>query len=101
MTFNWFNTLVRWIVVSSADPQEISLSIKGVLVGLVPYVIAISGLAHLNVGQDQMTGLIDGVANVIQYALALVSGVMMVWGMARKIWLTIKVHQQTTGTTQQ
>lgn len=101
MTFNWFNTLVRWVVVSSADPKEISLTIKGVLVGLVPYVMVLVGLAHLNVGQDQLTTLIDGIADVIQYLLALISVSMTVVGMARKIWLTIKVHQQATGTTPQ
>jgi hypothetical protein len=94
----WFNTLVRWIVVSSNNPQEISLTIKGVLVGLVPYVMVFIGLAHLNVGQDQLTGIIDGGATVLQDVLMLISAAMTFWGMARKVWITIKVHQQTTGT---
>jgi hypothetical protein len=96
----WFNTLVRWIVVSSANPEEISLTIKGVIVGFVPTAMVLIGLAHLNVGQDQLNAIIDGGATVLQDALMLVSAGMTLWGMARKVWITIKVHQQTT-TTQQ
>jgi uncharacterized membrane protein (GlpM family) len=98
---SWFNTLARWIVVSSADPGEISLTIKGVLVGLVPYVIALAGLGHLNFGADQLNTAIDAVATFVQAGLALVSAAMVLVGMARKVWITIKVHQQTTGTAQQ
>ena len=58
---------------SSADPAEISLSIKGVLVGVVPYLMFAIGLAHLNVGQDQLNAIIDGGVTVLQDALMLVS----------------------------
>src|SRR5690242_12220385 len=94
----WFNILVRWVVVSSANPQEISLTIKGVLVGLVPYGIALIGLTHVSVGADQLNTFIDGIATLVQDLLGIVSVSMAIVGLCRKIWLTIKVHQQTTGT---
>jgi hypothetical protein len=92
------NTLARWIVVSSANPAEISLTIKGVLIGIIPNAMLLVGLAHLNVGQDQLTLLFDAVANLVQAVLTAVASVMTVYGLARKLWNTIKAHQgvQTT-----
>lgn len=95
---SWLNTLVRWIVISSQDPSEISLTIKGVLVGVIPYLMILIGLAHLNVGQDQLSTIVDGACTLIQDALMLVSAVMTVYGLVRKVWTTIKVHQQVTST---
>lgn len=86
-------------MVSSADSSEISLTIKGVLVGLVPYAIALLGLTHVDIGPDQLNALIDGLSTIVQDVLTLVSAVVMFIGVARKVWLTIKVHQQVTGTT--
>ena len=58
------------------------------------------GLTHLNVGQDQLTGIFDAVAAIVQAVLTLIAGVMTFAGMVRKLWITINVHQQaTTGTT--
>jgi uncharacterized membrane protein (GlpM family) len=98
---SWLNTLARWIVVSSQSPSEISLTIKGVLVGVIPYLMILIGLTHLNVGQDQLSALVDGACTLLQDALMLVSAVMTAYGLARKVWTTIKVHQQVTTTTPQ
>jgi hypothetical protein len=90
------NTLARWIVVSSKDSSQVSLTIKGVLIGLIPYLMTISGLAHLNIGQDQLTGIFDTFASLVQAGLTLISYVVMFIGLARKLWNTIEVHQQAT-----
>jgi hypothetical protein len=93
------NTLARWIVVSSADPSQVALTIKGGLVFLVPAAMALSGLTHINVGQDQLNMLIDGLASVVQAVLTVVSAVMVFVGMVRKLWITIHTHQAVvTGT---
>ena len=92
------NTLARWIVVSSADPAEISLTIKGVLVGTIPTVMFAVGVAHLGIGQDQLTALFDAVANLVQVLRTGVAAAMTVYGMVRKLWNTIKAHQQVQTT---
>jgi uncharacterized membrane protein (GlpM family) len=94
----WLNTLVRWIVFSSEDPSEVSLTIKGVLVGVIPYVMILIGLTHINVGQDQLSAIVDGVSTFVQDALMLVSAAITLFGFGRKLWNTIKVHQQATTT---
>ena len=90
----YFNTLVRWIVRSSANPQNESLTIKGFLLSLVPFAIAALGLTHVSVGADQLNALIDGVAAVLQAVLTAISAAALFVGLLRKFWLTIKAHQQ-------
>jgi uncharacterized membrane protein len=95
------NTLARWIVVSSTDPAEVSLTIKGILVGVVPAVIVLAGLANLNVGSDQLNALIDGFVMLVQALFTVVATCMTLYGMLRKLLNTIKVHQAVTTSTQQ
>jgi hypothetical protein len=93
------NTLARWIVMSSANPSEVALTIKGGLVFLVPATMALAGVTHINVGQDQLNTLIDGFAAIVQTLLTVVSAVMVFVGMVRKLWITIHTHQAVVTST--
>lgn len=88
-----FNTLVRWIVFSSANPAEASLTIKGILLGLVPVLLVAAGLTHVNVGQEDLNNLIDGIAGLINALLTAISAIMITFGALRKLWRSIKAHQ--------
>jgi hypothetical protein len=88
-----FNTIVRWFVLSSANPAEVSLTVKGALIGVLPVLMAAAGLAHFNVGQDQLTGIFDVVAGLVQVVLTIVAALVTAYGLVRKLWNTIKVHQ--------
>jgi hypothetical protein len=69
-----FQKLIGWIVVSSADPDEVSLTVKGALVAVVPTLMAVAGLAHINLGDGSLlTSFVDGLAQLIQAALTLVA----------------------------
>jgi hypothetical protein len=82
--------LIAWIVVSSADPNEVSLTVKGALVAVVPTLMAVAGFAHINLGDGSLlTSLVDGLAQVIQVALTLVATAMAVWGTVRKVYYLI------------
>lgn len=88
-----FNTIIRWIVLSSQDPAEVSLTIKGALVGLLPVLMIVAGVAHINVGQDTLSTIFDSVAGLVQAGLTIVAAGMTAYGLLRKLWTTIKVHQ--------
>jgi hypothetical protein len=96
-----FNTLARWIVVSSTNPSDVSLTIKGILVGIVPTALILAGFAHVDVGSDQLNAIIDGIVSVVQTLLTLISVVMTTYGLLRKFLNTVKVHQQVTTPPQQ
>lgn len=83
------NSIGKWLVRSSADPARLSLTIKGVLVGFVPVIMAVAGLANIDIGSDRVSAIIDGVASLVQVALALVAMVMTAYGIVRKLYNTI------------
>lgn len=86
------NSIGKWLVRSSADPARWSLTIKGVLLGIVPVVMAVAGLANLDIGSDKVSAIIDGIASLVQVVLALVAMVMTAYGIVRKLYNTIMGH---------
>jgi len=79
----------EWIVYSSADADKIGLTVKGFLAGLIPVVLFLTSAAKINVGQEQLTVLVDAAAVLVQALLGAVSAAMFLFGLGRKIWLTI------------
>jgi hypothetical protein len=82
------DTVLTWLLISSKDPEKVSLTIKGILTGAIPVITIVLGLAHIQVGD--LTPFVDGIINVVQTALAAIAAVMTVWGLFRKIILTLK-----------
>ncbi len=80
--------IITWLIVSSKDPQKVSLFIKGVLLGVLPTVVYFAGLAHLNVGQSDLKAVVEVLAQIIEVGLGLVSVVVALVGLVRKIWRT-------------
>jgi len=83
------NLIAQWLVRSSADPARLSLTIKGILVGVVPVIMAVAGLANIDIGSDKVSAIIDGIASLVQVVLALVAMVMTAYGIVRKLYNTI------------
>lgn len=77
------------ILVSSVDPQKVSLTVKGFILAALPVVITIAGLTHLNLGQQEITGLANGIIDFIASMASLASAAMIVYGLARKMLVEI------------
>jgi hypothetical protein len=86
---NAFEEVLRWLLQSSANPNEVSLTVKGLLIGVIPTLMTIFGLAHVNLGQDQLTAIANGIVAVIQAGLILVSAITTLYGLCRKAWITL------------
>lgn len=80
----------QWLVKSSADPERISLAVKGFLGGLVTVLTIVFGLAHIQVGSQDLSSIVDAIVSVVQAAAGFVSAIVLVVGLVRKVWLTIK-----------
>lgn len=75
---------------SSADPTELALTFKGILVGLVPIaMIAVRAAGH-DISQDQLKELVETVTNIVAAGGALASAMMVALGVVRKVWLAFK-----------
>lgn len=82
--------LIAWVVTSSADPTEVSLTVKGALIGVVPTLMAVAGVAHINLGDGSLlTSLVDALAQFIQVALTLIATAIAVWGALRKVYYLV------------
>ncbi len=73
------------ILQSSIDPNELALTVKGILVGIIPVILIIAGVAHWNVGQADLTAAVDAIGNIITAVGAALSAMMILVGVIRKI----------------
>jgi uncharacterized membrane protein len=70
---------------SSVNPEQLGLTVKGLLVAIIPTVLLIAGLTHLNLGQTDLTSLADAIVEATVAISTAVSAVMVVVGLIRKI----------------
>lgn len=84
----------NWLVVSSEDPEKLSMTVKGLLGTVGSAVILVSPLVHLHIGDQQVTAIIDLISQIVISFCAVISGIATILGFARKIWSTIKSPSQ-------
>jgi hypothetical protein len=86
-----FRNLFAWISTSSADPTQMAMMFKAILLGALPIATAMAGLACQGTGFCLDTSLfpqaIDPAYNIVVEALTIVSLIVGAVGLARKIWL--------------
>lgn len=73
---------INWLVVSSANPDAVALTVKGALIAIIPTLLLLAQLAHLNWSYDQLSQIIQQISVIIS------SGLIFV-GLIRKIIITI------------
>lgn len=70
---------------SSVDPQKLALTVKGLILGIIPVVLFVSGTAQINLGQQDLTSFADATFNAIIAVSSALSAIMVVVGIIRKI----------------
>lgn len=80
--------IYNWIVLSSNDPSQVSLTIKGIG-GLIVSTGSFWALLHLPVSPDSVTSIFDSFATLATQILGAVSTLATLYGMIRKLGLTI------------
>lgn len=71
---------------SSANPENISLTIKGIGVGLIPLIIIIAGAFSVQISQSELLNIVEVIAGVV-------AGLMIIYGFIRKIIISIKKNK--------
>ncbi len=82
--------IITWILLSSKDPNKVSLGIRATGAAFVTYIVFFAGLFHLNIGESELSGLIDALAQLAGLILQSITAVMAIVGFVRKIYSTIK-----------
>jgi hypothetical protein len=76
------------LLASSSDPKQLSLTVRGVLVAVVPLVAVVIRAAGGELDDSQVQAIIDGVSEAVFLLGSAVSAVMMVAGLVRKAYNT-------------
>lgn len=74
--------LWNWLVVSSADPTQVALTVKGWVATIIP-------AAMLVIHNPNLSDLPNDVYSFIMAALVVVSALVTLWGFVRKIVNTV------------
>lgn len=92
----WVNTAMNWLLLSSAHPDQASLTVKFFLTALIPYAVNATvfacGLhvACVPISSDQLVNFVESIVNIVFYALSLVAWIGAAIAFVRKIYLTLK-----------
>ncbi len=81
--------VINWFVKSSADGDKISLTVKGLLLGIVPTIIIVTGMASIDINSSDLSLLFSELALVVKYFLGIIASLTTIFGIVRKIWRTI------------
>lgn len=85
-----FKSIISWILVSSENPQAVSLTVKGALLAIVPTLLWLANFGwfqHLT--PDLINVIINYVVVFVQDALYVISYSIMGYGIVRKIINTL------------
>jgi hypothetical protein len=75
---------------SSVNPEQLALTVKGLLVGVVPVIILIAKLQGFELGNGDVQVWIDAVGSAIIAVGGAVSTLMTLFGLGRKAYYAIK-----------
>lgn len=84
----YLNYAWEWLVVSSADPYKVSLSVKGFLLTISSFIVPVVALLGHTLDNEQVQNIVDAIAVTIQSFLAFVGSIVFLVGVIRKLYLT-------------
>lgn len=93
---NFFVYFWDWLLLSSADPEKYSLTVKGVFATLATLALLASGIFHYTLDPNAITGLgslvsvaISDTLTAVSYVATAIAGWSLVWGAVRKLIITL------------
>lgn len=86
-----------WLITSSADPDTVSLTVKGALVYAVSLIlqfapVACAMVAALCFDTSVLNPAVDAIVGIIHAVLEIIALGMVLWGILRKIYLGRWAH---------
>lgn len=82
-------TIWSWLVYSSVNADKISMTLKGLAVGLIPVIIVVFSLYNVQLESVKLNGIVDSLSDIVFAVSALVSAISVTWGAFRKLWTTV------------
>ena len=87
-------TIINFIFRSSADPRKVSATVRGLLIGLIPLTLELTGAACglgycFDVDQNLLEKIVEGLAEITYWITLAVSALVTAYGVGRKVLRTI------------
>ena len=86
---NTIKKMWYWLVKSSANANNWSLTVKGALVSIIPIIIMVTNLANIHLQTADLTATTDAIVSIVAGFATLVSAVITTVGLVRKLYKTI------------
>lgn len=93
---NWYTDLITWLVTSSKDPKQASLTIRMGLLAVVAWIVKSAafacgfGLTCLDVDVVLLNQIVGWIELIVFYGFTIVGLVGAIYGAVRKIFFTVK-----------
>ena len=85
------NNIWNWLVKSSANPNEVALTVKGAIIGVIPVILIFLKVAGVDtIGGQNIQDFADLIGGVIVAFLSGISTIITLIGFIRKVYLTAK-----------
>lgn len=78
---------------SSANPEKLAATVKGVLIAIIPTIILVAKFSGWDVGQDDLQNAADLAVSIIGYVGSAVGAALTLYGLCRKIYFRIHPKQ--------
>ncbi len=78
------------LFMSSANPEKISLTIKSIGAWIVTALVLLGATQEISGIENQLNTIVDELVNIVNTLFVLVSSVMSVYGVGRKIYYKFK-----------
>lgn len=82
--------LFNWFVFSSANPEKLALTVKGIATLAIPVVMFALQLKGIVVTEEQVGDWFEQGVLILQQVLVIFGGLMTLVGFARKLFITIR-----------
>ena len=86
---NWFEGFMQWLVLSSADPTKVALTVKGVVALAVPYLMTYLPMLGVKVSLG-FSSLPNDIYSSLYFLFVAVGAASTAYGFIRKVVLTLK-----------
>ena len=80
-----FEKIFQWFVYSSANPTKYALTVKSLLLGVLPVLMMVTGISG-----DEANTAVDALSNFVFLILSAVSAMGVIFGFARKVALSFR-----------
>jgi len=85
----YINDFINWLVISSEDPKNVSLTIKGIAIAALPSIVSLLNISGYSLDMSQFNTYFDTAINGITVVLTVVGNLVALFGLTRKVGNTI------------